>query len=70
MASDIAIQAEEIIKLRARLNGLYASHTGKPIKVIEQAMDRDLFMDPREAQDFGIIDSIISSRRTTQPSSE
>ncbi|CEG37720.1 atp-dependent clp proteolytic subunit [Plasmopara halstedii] len=69
MASDIAIQAEEIIKLRARLNGLYASHTGKQIKVIEQAMDRDLFMDPREAKEFGIIDSIISSRNSAQPSS-
>ncbi|KAL3663148.1 hypothetical protein V7S43_011559 [Phytophthora oleae] len=70
MASDIAIQAEEIIKLRARLNGLYASHTGKPIKVIEQAMDRDLFMDPREAQEFGIIDSIISNRKPTQSTTE
>ncbi|KUF99995.1 hypothetical protein AM588_10008851 [Phytophthora nicotianae] len=68
MASDIAIQAEEIIKLRTRLNGLYASHTGKPLKVIEQAMDRDLFMDPREAQEFGIIDSIISNRKTPQSS--
>ncbi|GMF12111.1 unnamed protein product [Phytophthora lilii] len=66
MASDIAIQAEEIIKLRTRLNGLYASHTGKPIKVIEQAMDRDLFMDPREAQEFGIIDTIVANRKPTQ----
>jgi ATP-dependent Clp protease protease subunit len=52
------------------LNGLYASHTGKPIKVIEQAMDRDLFMDPNEAQEFGIIDSIINNRKPTQASGE
>ncbi|KAG3028126.1 hypothetical protein JG687_00006484 [Phytophthora cactorum] len=68
MASDIAIQAEEIIKLRTRLNGLYASHTGKPLTVIEQAMDRDLFMDPREAQEFGIVDSIIANRKAPQSS--
>lgn len=49
---------------------MYASHTGKPLKVIEQAMDRDLFMDPREAQEFGIIDSIIANRKPTAPSSE
>uniref|UniRef100_A0AAV1TQU3 ATP-dependent Clp protease proteolytic subunit n=1 Tax=Peronospora matthiolae TaxID=2874970 RepID=A0AAV1TQU3_9STRA len=66
MASDIAIQAEEIIKLRTRLNGLYAGHTGKPITEIERAMDRDLFMDPQEAQAFGIIDSIVSSRKLPQ----
>ncbi|RLN45450.1 hypothetical protein BBJ28_00006629 [Nothophytophthora sp. Chile5] len=70
MASDIAIQAEEIIKLRARLNNLYASHTGKPLKMIEQAMDRDLFMDPQEAQDFGIIDSIMTSRKPLTPTSD
>ncbi|KAF1336649.1 Atp-dependent clp endopeptidase, proteolytic subunit clpp, partial [Globisporangium splendens] len=62
MASDIAIHAEEIIKLRARLNGLYAKHTGKPLKTIEKAMDRDLFMDPTAALEFGIIDSIMEKR--------
>ena len=49
-----------------RLNGLYAGHTGKPITEIERAMDRDLFMDPQEAQAFGIIDSIVSSRKLSQ----
>ncbi|KAJ0396784.1 hypothetical protein P43SY_007680 [Pythium insidiosum] len=62
MASDIAIQAEEIIKLRARLNGLFVHHTGKPLKTIETAMDRDLFMDPQEALEFGIVDSIMNKR--------
>jgi ATP-dependent Clp protease protease subunit len=59
-----------LLLLLCRLNGLYASHTGKPIKVIEQAMDRDLFMDPNEAQEFGIIDSIINNRKPTQASGE
>ncbi|DBA02063.1 TPA: hypothetical protein N0F65_000310 [Lagenidium giganteum] len=67
MASDIAIQAEEIIKLRARLNGLFAMHTGKPIKAIEKAMDRDLFMDPSTAKEFGIIDSIMEKRSPPAP---
>ncbi|GLE03255.1 hypothetical protein PINS_up019181 [Pythium insidiosum] len=72
MASDIAIQAEEIIKLRARLNGLFVHHTGKPLKTIEKAMDRDLFMDPPEALEFGIIDSIMNKRNlaTNAPSGE
>nr|CCA22400.1 ATPdependent Clp protease proteolytic subunit putati [Albugo laibachii Nc14] len=63
MASDIAIHAEEIIKLRHRLNKLYSSHTGKSISTIEKAMDRDLFMDPEEAVNFGIIDSIMRERK-------
>lgn len=62
MASDIAIHAEEIIKLRARLNGLFAKHTGKPVNAIEKAMDRDMFMDPDQAVEFGIIDSIMNKR--------
>lgn len=100
MASDIAIQAEEIIKLRTRylyrlptsraalvlsdrpltliltvlrvhthrLNGLFAKHTGKPLTAIEKAMDRDLFMEPGEAVEFGIIDSIMEKR--SLPTSE
>ncbi|CCI48867.1 unnamed protein product [Albugo candida] len=65
MASDIAIHAEEIIKLRHRLNKLYSLHTGKSIVKIEKAMDRDLFMDPEEAVNFGIIDSIMRERTET-----
>lgn len=51
-----------------RLNGLFAKHTGKPLTAIEKAMDRDLFMEPGEAVDFGIIDSIMEKR--SLPASE
>jgi ATP-dependent Clp protease protease subunit len=50
------------VLLVSSLNGLYAQHTGKPLNIIEQAMDRDLFMDPETAVDFGIIDSIMTKR--------
>lgn len=51
-----------MLLLLSSLNGLYAQHTGKPLSIIEQAMDRDLFMDPETAVDFGIIDSIMTKR--------
>ncbi|VDK28410.1 unnamed protein product [Gongylonema pulchrum] len=57
-ASDILIRAEEIGRLKARLNKIYAKHTGQDIKVIEEALDRDRFMSPEEAKDFGLIDQI------------
>ncbi|RHY86542.1 hypothetical protein DYB37_013634 [Aphanomyces astaci] len=62
MASDIAIQAEEILQLRHRLNRLFAKHTGKDLAVIENAMDRDKFMDAEGAIAFGLIDSILMRR--------
>lgn len=52
-----------------RLNGLYAQHTGKPLNIIEQAMDRDLFMDPETAVEFGIIDAIMAKRGAPTPES-
>ena len=66
MASDIAIQAEEILKLRARLNGIYVGHTGQPLDVIESAMDRDNYMSAEEAAEFGLIDEVINSRPEEQ----
>jgi ATP-dependent Clp protease protease subunit len=62
MASDIAIQAEEIIKVRAKLNGLYQLHTGQAMDVIERTVERDSFFDPQEALAFGIIDQVLSRR--------
>ena len=62
MASDIAIQAEEIIKLRSRLNGLYHKHTGQDLDVIERTVERDTFFDPEEALSFGIIDRVLVGR--------
>jgi ATP-dependent Clp protease protease subunit len=61
-ASDIEIQAQEILKLRSRLNDIYARHTGLPLDEIEQAMERDKFMSPEEAKAFGIIDEVVASR--------
>ncbi|MEE9317088.1 MAG: ATP-dependent Clp endopeptidase proteolytic subunit ClpP [Rhodospirillales bacterium] len=61
-ASDIEIQAREILSLRERLNKIYAEHTGQKLEVIEEAVDRDRFMSPEEALDFGLIDEVVTSR--------
>ncbi|HEY6336257.1 MAG TPA: ATP-dependent Clp endopeptidase proteolytic subunit ClpP [Alphaproteobacteria bacterium] len=61
-ASDIEIQAREILNLRTRLNQIYVKHTGQPIEVIEQAVERDKFLSPNEARDFGIVDQVVVSR--------
>lgn len=62
MASDIEIQAREILRMRHSLNELYAKHTGKDIGFIESAMDRDKFMSPEEAKEFGLIDAVMEKR--------
>lgn len=61
-ASDIEIQAREILSLRARLNNMYVEHTGNDLKKIEKAMDRDNFMSAEEAKEFGILDEVVSER--------
>jgi len=58
-ATDIQIQAEEIIKLKHQLNQIYVRHTGKELSYIENNMERDKFMSPREAVEFGIIDRVL-----------
>src|ERR1700744_4232257 len=55
-ATDIEIQAREILALRARLNNMYVDHTGQTLEVIERAMERDKYMTAQEAQEFGLID--------------
>lgn len=67
-ATDIEIHAREILALRARLNNMYVSHTGQPLEVIEQAMERDKFLSATEAKEFGLIDEVVSSRQ--QPEAE
>jgi ATP-dependent Clp protease, protease subunit len=62
MASDIAIQAEEILRLRSVLNDLYVKHTSQSLENIEIAMDRDKFMSAEEAVSFGLIDKVLNSR--------
>ena len=66
MASDIAIQAEEILKLRSRLNKIYVSHTGQSLSSIENAMDRDNYMSAEESLTFGIVDEVIGVRNENQ----
>jgi ATP-dependent Clp protease protease subunit len=64
-ASDIEIHAREIIKTRDRLNKIYVKHTGQELSKIETAMDRDRFMTPEEAREFGLIDEVVSERPRT-----
>ena len=61
-ASDIALQAQEILRLRASMNDLYAKYTGKELSVIEKAMERDNFMSALEAKEFGLIDEVFDKR--------
>ena len=60
-ATDISIQAEEILRLRTRLNQILADHTGQPVEQIEKDVDRDRFMSAEEAVEYGIADEIITS---------
>ena len=61
-ASDIEIQAREILYLRSKMNELMAKHTGRPVEQIERDMDRDRFMSAEEAKAYGLIDNVISHR--------
>ena len=61
-ATDVEIHAREILEQRHRLNQIYVSHTGRKIKAIEEAVDRDTFMGPEDAKVFGIIDEVITER--------
>lgn len=61
-ASDIEIHARDILQTRARLNELYSEHTGRPVEEIADAMERDRFMTPLEAKDFGLIDAVVEKR--------
>ena len=61
-ASDIRIQAEEILKTKKRINEILASHSGKPVDVVEKDTDRDYYMSSQEAKDYGLIDNILIKR--------
>ncbi len=61
-AADIARHAQEIIKLKRRLNEIYSHHTGQPVEVIEKALDRDTYMTAEEAKAFGLIDQVLTRR--------
>ncbi len=64
-AADIARHAQEIIKIKRRLNEIYAKHTGQGVDVIEKALDRDYFLTAEEAKSFGMIDQVMAKRPTT-----
>lgn len=69
-ASDIAIQAQEILRLREQLNGILAHHTGQSVETIHKDTDRDNIMMPDAAMAYGLIDSIITDRKTPTPAAE
>ncbi|MEO6689678.1 MAG: ATP-dependent Clp endopeptidase proteolytic subunit ClpP [Dokdonella sp.] len=61
-ATDIEIQAKEILYLRGRLNGIYVKHTGQPLEQVERDMERDRFMSGEDAKAYGLIDSVLERR--------
>jgi len=61
-ASDIERHAQDIIKLKRRMNEIYVDHTGQSYETIEKTLDRDHFMTPEEAVEFGLIDTVLSER--------
>lgn len=64
-ATDIEIHAKEILDLRRRLNEIYVEHTGQDIEKIEKALERDNFMTPDEAKEFGLLDHVVATRAET-----
>jgi len=61
-ATDIMLHAQEILSLKKRLNEIYVRHTGQPLKKIEDALERDMFLTAEMAKDFGLIDRVIEKR--------
>ncbi len=62
-ASDISIQAKEILRLKKRLNEIMSFHTGQPVETIDRDMERDNYMSADAAKDYGIVDEVVKSRR-------
>ncbi|MHA1157940.1 MAG: ATP-dependent Clp protease proteolytic subunit [Alphaproteobacteria bacterium] len=69
-ASDIERHAEDIIKMKRRLNEVYVKHTGQSYEKIEKTLDRDYFMTSEEAKDFGLIDAVMSDRAALDGASD
>jgi ATP-dependent Clp protease, protease subunit len=68
-ASDIEIQAREILTIRQRLNEIYETHTGQSLEDIERKLERDSYMSAEEAQSFGIVDEVVSNHAASVPAS-
>jgi ATP-dependent Clp protease protease subunit len=64
-AADIARHAQEIVKLKRRLNEIYAKHTGQTVEAIEKMLDRDTYMTAEEAKNFGLLDQVMTRRAET-----
>jgi ATP-dependent Clp protease protease subunit len=64
--TDIEIQAREVIGLKRRLEEIYSEHTGKGVEEVSRDMERDFFMGPREAKEYGIIDTVITHREAAR----
>ncbi len=65
-ATDIEIHAREVLAVKARLNDIFAKHTGQPLNVVEESMERDNFMTPEKAKEYGIIDEVVEKRPATE----
>lgn len=65
-ASDIEIQAREILNIRRRLNEIYREHTGRTLEEIEEALERDRYLSATEAQEFGLVDEVVRRHPTAQ----
>jgi len=61
-ASDIEIQAKEILRTRHILNEIYVRHTGQPLEAIERRLERDSYMSAQEAREFGLVDEVVENR--------
>ena len=66
-ATDILIHARETEKLKRRLNEIYVQHTGKSLEEVEEALERDRFMSPDEAKEWGLIDEVLQPRGKAEP---
>ena len=69
-ASDIAIQAKEILRLRTDLNKILSFHTGQPVEKIARDTDRDIYMHPQEAMEYGLVDEVLDNPMTKEESAE
>jgi ATP-dependent Clp protease protease subunit len=68
-ASDIERHAEDIIKMKRRLNDIYVHHTGQDYETIEKTLDRDYFMSAEDARKFGLVDEVIAKRQAVEDKS-
>ena len=66
-ASDVDIQAREILRLREELNEIMAKHTGQPMERIHQDTERDFYMSGAEAKEYGLVDEVITEREVVKP---